>query len=337
MKGAVFTILLQIIIGVFGELQLGSTVNIFTRYGFLAWSMRVLPDTTTGSAFTEPTKTIYNHRIQAKDIIDNVSITMDMSFCETVEQLYQTYFKNYHIEGFTGGGVWRGFVGQWENNRMLSATKLGINETYLDQNVSFVFVRITRTTQRHSIPDGFNFKTDLNGNVVAFLNDIKNTSDVMEFIRTYGTHYIHSYVLGDSVFQVFVFRKRKFTLLRNIYKTKKNVEHRRYFSPWYAEHIGLIRKASGGLKVEDWMNKKIVQPFYIMRFPSIFELSKKLNVESFKKDRRRANYVQNMVFTEDILIQLDLRTLDTVMSDVAMGVSFREELNNRIKLWEMNK
>lgn len=336
MKGAVLTILLQIIISIFGELQLGSTVNIFTRYGFLAWSMRVLPDTTDGSAFTEPTKTIYNHKIFIKDTVDATSITMDMSFCDTVEQLYQTYFKNYHIEGFTEGGVWRGFAGQWENNRMLSATKLGINETYLDQNVSFVFVRITRTTQKHSIPDGFNFKTDLNGNFVAFLNDVKNTTDVMEFIRTYGTHYIHSYVLGDSVFQVFVFKKRKFTLLRNIYKTKKNVDPRRYFSPWYAEHIGKIRKASGSSRDEDWMNMKMVQTFYIMRFTSIFELSKKLNVESFREDRQRAIDVENMVFKEDILIQLELRTLDSVMSDVIRD-SFKEVLNNQIKLWQVNK
>lgn len=323
MRGVVvLTILIQTISIVFSELKLGSTVNIFTRYGYLAWSMRVLPETTTGSAFTEPTKTIYNHKILTKDTSDVTSITLDLSFCETVEQLYQTYFNNYHIEGLSGDGVWKGFAGQWENNRALAATKLGINETYLDQSVSFVFVRISRTTQRHSIPDGFNFKRDLLENVVVFLNEIKNPNDILHFIRTYGSHYIHSFDLGDSVFQVYVFKKRKFKLLRNIYKTKKNVDHRKYFSPWYAEHIGIIRKSSGSSSVENWMNRNMMQPFYIMKFPSIFQLS---------KDN------EHKIFTEDILIQLELKALDTVMSKVASRNWFREVLHNHIRLWEENK
>lgn len=327
-------VVLTILSLVYSELKVGSSVNIFSRYGYLASSMRVLPETTPGAAFTEPTKSIYNHRILTKDTTK--TITMDMSFCETVEQLYQTYFKNYDIEGFKGNGVWRGFAGQWEGNRKLAASQLGINETYLDdQHVSFVFVRISRTTQRHSIPDDFNFKKDLNKNVVGLLDEIKSPADVMKFIKAYGSHYIHSYTLGDAVFQTYVFKKRKFRLLRNVYKTRKNVDHRKYFSPWYAEHIGVIRK--GSASVEHWMNKKMVQQFYIMKFPSIFRLSNLLNVESFRRDRRRANHIESMVFTEDTLIQLELKTLERVMSNVASKIWFREVLHNLIRLWEENK
>lgn len=315
------------------NLELGRTVNIFTRYGYLAYSMQ-------GHDFIEPTKSIYNHRINTKDTNEGFPITLDISFCETVDQLYETYYKNYKIEELEG---WKGFAGQWEHNWKLSASKLGINETYLDQNqqrhYSFVFTRITRTTQRNSIPDGFNFKDDLDGNVRGLLNEISlgNPNNVPKFIRTYGSHYIHSYSLGDSIFQVFVFKKRKFKLLRNIYKTKKNVDYRKYFSPWYAEHIGVIRKASGSSTIEDWMNKKMMQQFYIMRFPSIFQISSRLNVESFRMERRRANSIENMIFADEVLIQLELKSLEKVMTSFVSRIWFREVLHNQLNLWEENK
>lgn len=322
------------------ELQLGSTVNVFTRYGYLSWSMRVLPETIS-NVFLEPTKSIYNHKIEKQDAPKPL-ITLDLSFCETVEQLFQSYFKNYRIEGLQGDGIWKGFAGQWEENKKLAALKLGINETYLNQHYSFVFVRINRSTQRpHSIPDDFNFKDDLKKDVVGFLNGISvgNSSNVLEFIRTYGSHYIHSYTLGDSIYQVYVLKRRKLRVLRNIYKTNRNVDYRKYFSPWYVEHIGAIRKASSSVNsnIETWINKKWMQRFHIMKYPSIFKLSSQLNVESRMKDRKRAQSIEHILFSEEVLVQLELKSLSGIMPNVASKIHFREVLHNQMSLWEENQ
>lgn len=69
---------------------------------------------------------------------------------------------------------------------------------------------------------------------------------------------------------MFVYNRNKFLQIKQRLKTQgvlnlTSLELLNYFSPWYVEHMGAIKCASGNRTVEQWANSKLGVQYYIFR------------------------------------------------------------------------
>lgn len=99
-----------------------------------------------------------------------------------------------------------------------------------------------------------------------------------------------------------------------------------YFAPWYSEHIGKIRCASGNNTVERWASNKLRLSYYLFSYVSLLKL---------QGNKKLLKEVEDILHNEAIL-QLDLRSVDIVLKQHSQRLRFSEILNNYLKLWESN-
>lgn len=138
-------------------------------------------------------------------------------------------------------------------------------------------------------------------------------------------------LISIFLLQVFVYR-------RSIYlKIKERLKKRpvgelppnelvNYFSPWYAEHMGQIKVASGNKTVETWASNRLRFQYYIFTFASLLKLHTDTGLLKTLND-----LLQN-----EALLQLDFRTLAPAFKNPVKRRWFHEVIDNFLKLWEVN-
>lgn len=160
---------------------------------------------------------------------------------------------------------------------------------------------------------------------------IGDTTAAVEFMNKYGTHYINNYVTGNSLYQVFVFNRRNYLDLKERLKSMgigalTQADLYNSFAPWYAEHLGKIRCASGNNTVEKWASKKLRQSYYLFSYPSLLKLHGNGTLL-----RQVDEYLGN-----EAILQLDLKSIGVVFKDTRKRNWFQEIIDNYLKLWEVN-
>lgn len=122
-----------------------------------------------------------------------------MEFCDTLKQLVQAYFRDFNFEMLDQ--PWKAFTSSWSAETL--ARNLGINSSFVAKDHCYVLVRLSRF--RDSVKLG---RTPDSDNVMDLVkNEIDNikvgdVASVLTFIKKYGSHYIQSYVTGNSLYQV---------------------------------------------------------------------------------------------------------------------------------------
>lgn len=151
-----------------------------------------------------------------------------MEFCDNKQQLFQAYFREFQIEEMTS--PWKAFTDGWHSE--ITAKKLGINSSYIVGDYrwvkflprssplsyltnlvfaricSYVLVRVSRFRERARLQRPIAPNQLIEPGVLAKMDNVTvgDTVSVLQFIQKYGTHYINSYVTGNSLYQViFVF------------------------------------------------------------------------------------------------------------------------------------
>ncbi|XP_032523017.1 torso-like protein isoform X3 [Danaus plexippus] len=362
------------------ELGVGKSINIFMRYGYLSICMRVVPrNDTDGWVFREPTVNVFKDVDQlvlapkprtAKTLFDG---DFHMEFCDNLKQLLQAYFRDFSFERLER--PWRAFTAGWPTDIM--ARNLGINSSFITGDHCYVLVRVSRfreTAKLKEIPSDISVE-----DVVYEAIDETNVGDtvsIADFIRKYGSHYIASYVTGNSLYQVFVFSRGVYSRIRERVKSKgvgsiPPADIDNYFSPLYAEHIGAVKvfvfsrtvysvikerlKSKG---VGDITAKELegyFSPWQAKHIGQIKVASGNKTVESWAMKKLRVHYyifsypsllklhgepalLRNLdtLLGNEALLQLELKTLSPAFKDVKKKKWFEEVIDNYLKLWESN-
>lgn len=327
--------------GLQNTLRLGAGINVFSRYGYLSISMRVVPrnDSDGGWLFREPTVDVFTpdslvaapspSPLPGRGPQPVFQGDFHMEFCDNLKQLMQAYFRDFSVERLER--PWRAFSGGW--SRASLARHLGIASTFASGAAQhcYVLVRVARHRRRAAL---------LPGNELRLLDAVSHEADkvvpgdtasVVNFVRSFGSHYVAAYVTGNSLYQVFVFTPQIYRRIKQLLKTQgvsdfSNEELSNYFSPWYAEHIGAIQSASGNATVEAWAADTLRQHFYFLAYSSLLKL------------HGNAPLLRRLdgLLREEALLQLDLRTLAPAFQDAARRQWFLEVVDNYLKLWEVN-
>jgi torso-like protein len=123
-----------------------------------------------------------------------------MEFCDNKQQLFQAYFREFKIEQMSS--PYKAFQSGWHAE--ISAKKLGINSSYIIGDYSYVLVRVSRFRERAKLRKPIAPNQPIEASALEKIRNVTvgNTVSVLQFIEKYGSHYINSYVTGNSLYQV---------------------------------------------------------------------------------------------------------------------------------------
>lgn len=123
-----------------------------------------------------------------------------MEFCDNKQQLFQAYFREFRIEQMSS--PWKAYTDGWHPE--IVSKKLGINSSYIVGDYSYVLVRVSRFRESSKLRKPIAANQAIDPAVLQKMKDIKvgDTVSVYQFIDKFGSHYINSYVLGNSLYQV---------------------------------------------------------------------------------------------------------------------------------------
>lgn len=317
------------------QIKLGRSINIFIRFGYLSISMNVISfNDSTSWIFKEPTRKIMKDTVSLRDDLklkNNGVFQGDfhMEFCDNKQQLFQAYFRDFYIEPLDQS--WKAFTNGWHTE--VAAKKLGIQTSFLSDEYSYVLIRVSKFLDVARFIPVIPANQLLEDQYQHLLSNITfdSTSSAIQFMNKIGTHYIHGYTTGNAIYQVFVFSKVKYRHLKEKLKRGgtqglSNVDLHNYFAPWYSEHIGRIRCASGNNTVEQWASSKLRLSYYLFTYVSLLKL------------QRNRSLLRGLdaILHNEALLQLDLRSVHVLLKDPVQRSNFLEILNNYLKLWETN-
>lgn len=187
--------------------RLGGAVNIFSRYGYLSISMRVVPRNDTDTwIFREPTLDVFRNPTPITTKQRQQAAVFDgdfhMEFCDNVRQLLQAYFRDFTFDRLES--PWRAFSASW--SKAAIARHLGINSSFITGEHCYVLVRVARFRENQKLA----VTADSMILDEAVLRETENvtvgdTASVVRFIKHFGSHYIAAYVTGNSLYQVKMF------------------------------------------------------------------------------------------------------------------------------------
>jgi len=123
-------------------------------------------------------------------------------------QLLQAYFRDFTFERLER--PWRAFTGSW--SKAAIARHLGINSSFITGDHCYVLVRVARFRDNQRLADT---ETPVLDDFVLRQTEnvtVGDTASVVRFIRNFGSHYIASYITGNSLYQVQRSRKLRETL-----------------------------------------------------------------------------------------------------------------------------
>ncbi|XP_054265023.1 torso-like protein [Macrosteles quadrilineatus] len=324
------------------QIRVGGAINLFGRYGYLSISMKVVPrnDTDQTWLFREPIVDVFKNVPVRNSLSQKVATNpifqgdFHMEFCDNVRQLLQAYFRDFAVERLDR--PWQAFTGSWGPAAV--ARNLGINSTYVTGRHSYVLVRLARHRDAARVQEDAAVTPDtsqIHEAVARQADQVKvgDTASVVEFIKSFGSHYVRSFVTGNSLFQVFVYSPAIYTRIKEVMKVRgvaqlSSEEINSYFSPWYAEHMGRILAASGNSTLESWATNNLRTQFYFFVFSSLIKLHHPDSSDLLKD--------LDKLLRNEALLQIDLRTLAPVFKDAQKRQWFEEVIDNNLKLWEVN-
>lgn len=316
----------------------------FSRFGYLSISMRVVPrnDTDHTWIFREPIVDVFKQvvirqSLNAKSGGGSQPVfqgDFHMEFCDNIGQLMQAYFRDFAIEKMDH--PWQAFTSSW--SPAIIARNLGIDATHVSSDSGggdrycFVLVRVARHREAASVA-GDESRGPLQDAVAQQMSRVKvgDAASVGEFVRSFGSHYVASYTTGNSLYQVFVYTPIVYKRIKDRLKSRgisslSTGELSSYFSPWYAEHTGKVLSASGNATMEKWALQNLRVSFYFFNYPSLLKIH---------GDTALLKQL-NTLLQNEALLQLELKTLAPAFSDEEKRKWFEEVVENNMILWDVN-
>lgn len=86
----------------------------------------------------------------------------------------------------------------------VAARKLGINSSFIKGDYCYVLVRVSRFRETARLVKPIPANQMLHEDVSERIRNMTpgNSTETIQFMTTFGTHYINSYVTGNSLYQV---------------------------------------------------------------------------------------------------------------------------------------
>ncbi|XP_032522895.2 torso-like protein [Danaus plexippus] len=314
------------------SLNIGNAIDVFANYGDLSQVTQVV----SADYEDENEDSIEPFREKNIRVFENVSSVerlgdtmMDMTIllCETFEDLLSTYFQNFKIEGTEK--PWKAFLGDWIYDEIMRT--FGIEFDSKSDNCCYVLVKLSKVYKSVKMDTSKDIRVKEYVRYAVDNLNVSNSAEVRRFMKSYGTHYIDSYVTGNFIYQVFKYKRSGYNLLKSYIRLqdrrKSNSDSLRfYFSSYFLKQVGDIRIASGNKNLEEWSRNNLRDSQYLFSRPSLLRLHYN-PILAFKL---------NSMLDNGALLGLGLKILKPIFKDKYKMDKYSEIVENDLKLWEVN-
>ncbi|CAB3232138.1 unnamed protein product [Arctia plantaginis] len=315
------------------SLTIGNAIDVFANYGDLSQVAQVVSADYEGYdgneeivPFNERNIRVFV-RVTSKETTSEGITDMDVLLCETFDDLLDAYFRSFRIEGTDK--PWKAFMGDWINDEIMRT--MGLENDSKPDNCCYVLVKLSK---RHKTVELNNINTVEPKEYIKRAIDGLNVSDVAEvrrFMKSYGTHYIDSYVTGNFIYQIFKYKRTGYNMLRAYIRLRnhgraKPDNLRFYFSSYFLKQVGDIRIASGNKTTESWARKNLRDVQYLYSRPSLLRLY--YNPVLLNK--------LTELMDNGALMGIGLNTLRPLFKDKYKADKYAEIVENDLQLWENN-
>ncbi|KAF6216682.1 hypothetical protein GE061_001028 [Apolygus lucorum] len=308
--------------------RVGSAVNILKNFGDLDLEFRVTPrnDTEPWMFNSDPIYVLKDIVVKRTSFQGSIG-QFRMEMCRGKDELLDSFFRHVSIEGVQQ--PWRAFSRGWSIAK--EPRTLGVASA-LSYEVGYILLKLDLKRDEVLIT---NDDIELNCQAKEKFDKIivNDTESVTEFQKTFGTHYIHSYSTGNSLFQVLAYRMSNFDYLErklsSVGASNMTFAHLgKFFSPLYAKEIGQVMMTSGNFDATVWANGLLARKHGKddTKYSSLFSLMwRPWLLDQFD------------TLESDAITSLELKWLDRAFSEQSDRREwFREFTQNRVQLNEEN-
>uniref|UniRef100_A0A0A9XRS6 Torso-like protein n=2 Tax=Lygus hesperus TaxID=30085 RepID=A0A0A9XRS6_LYGHE len=254
--------------------RVGAAVNILRNFGDLDLEFRITPrnDTERWVFNSDPVYVLKDINVRRKSFNGSIG-QFRLEMCRGKDELLDSFFRHVTIEGVEQ--PWRAFSRGWsvskEPRTLGVASALSYELGYLLLKLDMKRDEVLMTNQEIELSTP---AKELFEKIV-----VNDTKSVTEFQKKFGTHYIHSYSTGNSLFQVLTYRMKDFEYLERKLSSEgaSNMTFAylsKFFSPLYTKEIGQVMVTSGNFNSTVWANGLMSRKYgkNESKFPSLFSL-----------------------------------------------------------------
>ncbi|XP_046970756.1 torso-like protein [Vanessa cardui] len=315
------------------SLNIGNAIDVFANYGDLSQVTQVVSanyeegdNVVETELFHEKNIRVFEN-VTSKETPGDPGIDMNILLCESFEDLLAKYFQNFKIEGTEI--PWKAFLGDWIKDEIMRT--FGMEFDLERDNCCYVLVKLSKVHKTVKMDFDSNIRSkEYVRREINSLNASDSTA-VRRFMKSYGTHYIDSFVTGNFIYQVFKYKRPGYNLLKAYIKVREQRKSnfgnlRFYFSSYFLKQVGEIRIASGNKRIERWARNNLLDSQYLYSRPSLLRVHYNPILA----------YKLNEMLDNEALLGLNLKILGPLFKDRYKREKYREIVENDMKLWEVN-
>ncbi|CAH2087919.1 unnamed protein product [Euphydryas editha] len=314
------------------SLNIGNAIDVFANYGDLSQVTQVVSadyedeENVGAELFREKNIRVFEN-VTSKQSPGDTGIDMNILLCESFEDLLTKYFQNFKIEGTEK--TWKAFLGDWINDEIMRT--FGMELDFTPDNCCYALVKLSKAQKSVKLDPINNIRVKKYVEREIENLNASDTTAIRRFMKSYGTHYIDSFVTGNFIYQVFKFKRPGYNLLKSYIKLREQRKSdfgdlRFYFSSYFLKQVGDIRIASGNKRIEQWARNNLLDSQYLYSRPSLLRVHYSPILA----------YKLNEMLDDGALLSLNLKILRPLFKDRYKREKYVEIIENDMKLWEIN-
>ena len=199
--------------------EVGRSLNLLSRFGFFALTMRILPPIRSSAIISEDTRRVFELGSTSIETHRERNQGFHIYLCPSVSDILDATFSDFWISGLSQ--AWKAFVPDRRENHLTH--RFGVEPNFLNLDHRFVLVKVSHVQ----------LSMELTGNRVPEKEILKDQTRIMKqgnayschlFADTHGTHYIRDLKIGNFFYQVLVYDPKKYEALERSLEGRRHVE-----------------------------------------------------------------------------------------------------------------
>jgi len=317
-------------------LPVGGSVDLYYRYGFFSLSVRVIPRDDPGAwLIREPTTGIFEpSTVQTRVQPGPNSFAkqpFEISLCDDIEELKEAYFRNFKAEGIAQPH--KLYTGSWRTATM--AKNLGVSVDVLDGDSAFVLIKLVKTSGTVAMAGDLRLRANAAG--AAAKVRAGDADSVLDFVQTYGSHYIQSVTVGDAIYQVLALTKESMAAVKSAVGGRRSLTvndynnlWESYLAPWKVRETGNVRVVSGDEALTRFVDTELRINAQFGSYPTL--------INALMENPEKAKMLDQLGRDTQAIVSINFASLKTYVGngDIQIREFYDEIVDNNSALWEAN-
>lgn len=154
----------------------------------------------------------------------------------------------------------------------------------------------------------------------------------MDFISTYGSHYVQDVVVGDAIYQIFALNRDQYDQAkRSLANQQRIAQYKQFYddhlAPWKVRETGEIMTASGDNQVKTFLDLNLRQQGQFGSTPNVFMLEENPNL---------LMQLESLTTGTQAVVGMRFGSLESWVPDIQSREYYSAIVDTHASLWSAN-